>query len=623
MHARSRTRDDVVADIKRWIAEDSDRQILVLLDETDNFLAHEAKNNFPHLMHLKGLMEATDRSFKTVFAGLHHVQRMFKAPNSPLAHFGNAICVGPLNSTHEDREAAYRLVMEPMRAAGFRFEDDSAPDEILSYVNHYPSLVQVYGKELLSHLHARKAGGPEDGPHWTIPREMLFGGQGFAAIEAGIRKKFSYTLDLDPRYKLVAYALGHLKWQGRDADVLHHGLRAAQILDVAQEFWPSRLEPLSPSDLGIILDEMFELGILGRIEHDHLPATYCLRTRQVATMLGTQDEIDEELLHLDHLEPDLEYNPSTNRRYLPGDVPPARAKSARHFSPLTDAQISRLLDDRGESGVRIVAGLPTLGLGRVSDALAAHAETLEPRKGRRTVQIVKAESQQQFSNAVRSGPKSAHTLPVVVYAAPAANLDEILVFLDRRVPAVTEGKVRPVLLLDATEDHARNIALRRDAEILRPWGLDMLRTFLELAEETPLDRPHITRALLEHAAGLPDEIVRTVRALHNAEDPLAALAALPRPDTDLLSHLSARMRTAITILAEAQDLAGEDATMLYELADSDVRSATKADLETIGPDLMALGLLDQFSASKKRVRLSALGKHLAGAGRVLQDETPA
>ena len=68
---KSGRRDAVIADIKRWINERPNRQVLCLLDETDNFLAFEAKNDFPNLMHVKGLMEDTSRAFKVVFAGLH------------------------------------------------------------------------------------------------------------------------------------------------------------------------------------------------------------------------------------------------------------------------------------------------------------------------------------------------------------------------------------------------------------------------------------------------------------------------------------------------------------------------------------------------------------------------
>ena len=45
-------------------------------------------DDYPELSRLKELMEDTGRAFKVVFAGLHNVQRMYRQPNSPLAHLG-------------------------------------------------------------------------------------------------------------------------------------------------------------------------------------------------------------------------------------------------------------------------------------------------------------------------------------------------------------------------------------------------------------------------------------------------------------------------------------------------------------------------------------------------------
>ena len=134
------------------------------------------------------------------------------------------------------------------------------------------------------------------------------------------------------------------------------GTRA--ILAATEEYWPEQFEPIPLSEMQIILDEMFELGILGKIEHDHSPPTYCLRTRQVANMLGTEDEITEELIALQDVEPPLDYNPSTNRRVMRQTGSLSRVKDARHFSPLTDGQLRHLLHDEDVPGVRLVTGTP-------------------------------------------------------------------------------------------------------------------------------------------------------------------------------------------------------------------------------------------------------------------------
>ena len=42
-----------------------------------------------------------------------------------------------------DCAALYRLVVQPMLAAGFTYSTPQMPHDILARVNHYPSLVQV------------------------------------------------------------------------------------------------------------------------------------------------------------------------------------------------------------------------------------------------------------------------------------------------------------------------------------------------------------------------------------------------------------------------------------------------------------------------------------------------
>src|SRR5690606_18971629 len=110
------TPEAVATAVRGWLGADTGRRILMLLDETNAFMAFEAQSAFQNLVPLKDLMETTARRFKVVFAGLHNVRRAHRAPNTPLAHFG-VICVGPLNATPENRSEARRLVIAPLRAA--------------------------------------------------------------------------------------------------------------------------------------------------------------------------------------------------------------------------------------------------------------------------------------------------------------------------------------------------------------------------------------------------------------------------------------------------------------------------------------------------------------------------
>src|SRR5690606_25763086 len=140
-------------------------------------------------------------------------------PNTPLAHLGEPICVGPLNTTLENRSEARHLVTLPLRAAGFDFEHPGLGWDILARVNHYPSLVQVFCKELLTELY-RKPQPASRGPRWRIGREQLFEGVRYRQITEAIRGKFRLTLDLDPRYDLVANVLALQRFYEGDEVIL-------------------------------------------------------------------------------------------------------------------------------------------------------------------------------------------------------------------------------------------------------------------------------------------------------------------------------------------------------------------------------------------------------------------
>jgi hypothetical protein len=81
--------------VKEWLGKDDRRRVVLLLDEADAFLdsdsrkvAQQSGPTFPNVSGLKMIMDATDRRFKVVFAGLHNVQRTAHDPNSPIAHLG-------------------------------------------------------------------------------------------------------------------------------------------------------------------------------------------------------------------------------------------------------------------------------------------------------------------------------------------------------------------------------------------------------------------------------------------------------------------------------------------------------------------------------------------------------
>ena len=192
--------------LQTWLEEDKSRRILLLLDEADKFLESDGtrsrQNNkvegeFIQTSRLKGLMDRTNRRFKVVFAGLHNVQRTTRLENHPLAHYGKPICIGPLLDNGEWREAR-NLVKRPLASIGYELSDDLVT-RILSQTNYYPSLIQLYCKELLEDVnenHLIKFNLKNTPPYHITDRQVDEAYQS-QDLRKAIRDRFMWTLQLD------------------------------------------------------------------------------------------------------------------------------------------------------------------------------------------------------------------------------------------------------------------------------------------------------------------------------------------------------------------------------------------------------------------------------------------
>ncbi|NKM65664.1 hypothetical protein GFL58_32760 [Rhizobium leguminosarum bv. viciae] len=603
----SRDSENVSRDIRAWLLTRSLGQIVCLFDETDHFMAAETKADYPELSRLKELMEDTGRAFKVVFAGLHNVQRIYRQPNSPLAHLGRPICIGPLNRTQDDKRAAHDLVVAPMRAAGFRFESSEAVEEILAWANYYPSLVQEYAKGLLSTLHG--AGSGKDyrvaagGPLWTIHHADIFEHQGFGQIEARIREKFHLTLELDPRYALVAYTLAWLNTNGNEHQALVTGFRPFELLEQAMSFWPRTAEQPSQAAFEALLDEMFDLGVLGKVV---VPGTqrfaYCLRTRQVAAMLGSAQDIEQSLLDLIEKDPSISYDRSIHRR----TYDPQGAMSFQRdwpYSPLTDLQVERLLSKEG--GLRIVCGLDALGLNKVGTALKRMSETAQLTGALRPNTVVTiANTIRELRDVVERDKSNTSRLSVVIRMPDSSRDAESEIAWIERQSKVIDGDVRPIILLDASNEKMRSIATGRPetTEFLQAWGAEMLRIHLHNLDLTSFDTPTQRAAILSATGGIPTETIKLVNDMEfsdDADEVVRNWAPSTRFTERLTTGILGRALSAIEEVRNPGD---------YDAINELVRDMTGADIVSIGPDLLATGLIAGWNHKARSIRRSALGE---------------
>jgi hypothetical protein len=326
----------------------------VLFDEADNFLDADARDGFQVVTELRNLMNSSERRFKVVFAGLQNVQRFQGIPNQPLAHFGAALLIGPL-----EPDAAERLVLEPFQALGFRFPDSSVVLRILSYTNYHPGLIQLFCQELLRAM--RGAVGAAL-PPYEIGPEVVERVYRQPAVRDSIRERFDWTLALDPRYQCIAWAM--IVDQISDRDSYARAYLPGDALNLARGWWPDGFQDANFDRFRAVLDEMCGLGVLMRARDGR----YRLRSPNLVRLMGRETDVENRLLELSQRQPRIAFDADSHRSSLD--------PAAKRYSPLTYAQARSVLSPR--FGVVLVFGSPALGLDSLATGLQRGMQAGEP-----------------------------------------------------------------------------------------------------------------------------------------------------------------------------------------------------------------------------------------------------
>jgi hypothetical protein len=350
--------------IRAWLASDSRRRLLVLVDEADEFLRQELVNQYTSLAKIRDLMRATDRYCKFVFAGLHDVQRLARTPNSPLLHFGAPVRVGPLMGS--DLPEARAMAEGPMAAAGFVFKSPSLTGRMLSQVGYYPSLLQAFAKGLIERMNKSigrrmAAAGNSLVPLVVTERDLEETFQD-RAFRDNIQLKFENTLNLDERYRLITFVMLIDSLARRDRGVLPIGLKDAEVQRLALQWWPQGFaEDQSLDAFQGLLQEMIGLGVL----IEQADGRFVIRSARIADMLGGREQIERKLVELSDKEAPSRLDTGALRRQC-GPTP----------SPLTARQETMLLSEaRPASAVHLLASSRALGIDQVATSLSDIAET--------------------------------------------------------------------------------------------------------------------------------------------------------------------------------------------------------------------------------------------------------
>lgn len=122
------------------------KRLLLLLDETDLFMRHEAQHAYQQLNALRALSEEGRCHFMLAgFWDLYEAAMLDYA--SPIRNFGEIIHLGSL-----EREACVALATEPLARLGVRFTDGALPASLVADCGQRANLVAIACQQVLEQL---------------------------------------------------------------------------------------------------------------------------------------------------------------------------------------------------------------------------------------------------------------------------------------------------------------------------------------------------------------------------------------------------------------------------------------------------------------------------------------
>jgi len=346
------TADAVCSGIRAWLTSNPHKRLLLMLDECDFFLRADANNGFANVVRLRDTMVDGGGRFKVVFSGLQHVARYRRLPNQPLSHFSDPLVIGPL-----DAASASELVRRPLHAVGWAISEAQV-DRIVTYCACNPSVIQLACATLLARLNEEE---PLELAPWTVPDMVIDGLLRSPEVAQGVRDRLFLTLELDHRYKLLAYLLA---WRARERG-LGTAVPPAELRRMANGWWPEGFSSQRTDDVRALCDELVGLGVFA----GDAETGYRMLSPGMVRLFGDVEEITEELLSAsDTYEKDRAVGAAGSRMKL-------SPLGQHRYSPLTAAQLADVIG-AGTTQLRVVVGSRASRIDAVPHALLTAAGQL-------------------------------------------------------------------------------------------------------------------------------------------------------------------------------------------------------------------------------------------------------
>jgi len=268
----------MVTALSDYFRKDNPDSLMVCLDEIDPILGLDAANGFRIFRELSGLVNNSNGRFKVVIAGLENVRRFADAPNYPLHQLGSAIQVSIMSPAE-----ALQLIREPLGHLGYEFDSPLLMNRILVETNRHPGLIHIVCHELIQTLsarHDRRIGSI------TITADDIEQIRKDPLIRQLICDRFDITLNLDLRYKLIAYSLIAQSTSS---------FSPSRAKAIVEEWAPQLFEPMTEAQFEAFLDELCGLGVLQHMRRPEGGKEYALRNANIMNLVGGPQKIADKL----------------------------------------------------------------------------------------------------------------------------------------------------------------------------------------------------------------------------------------------------------------------------------------------------------------------------------------